>query len=171
MNSPLLFAALLLTLTGGATMAQQPNYNPNRSDSRYDRGTYNNPGPDPRYNAPEYGSGYGNQGGGRFDNDRRQDLFQVRQLDRIVNLSNRQKRDVLNIENYYDRELNLAPRNPNIQQRLMWQKNQDVISILSPAQRNRLFAFEQYRSYNQGGYASGRGNSDRDWTPPSGRRW
>ena len=116
-------------------MAQQP-YNSNRADSRYDQ-RHDAPIPDPRYNAPAYGPGYGNQGGGRYDPDRRQDLFQVRQLDRIVNLSNRQKRDLLNIENYYDRELSLAPRNPNIQQRILWQKSQDVLSILSPSQRNR----------------------------------
>jgi hypothetical protein len=164
MNSPLLFAAFLLTFTGGATLAQQPN-------SRYDRGgTYTTM--DPRYNAPSNGPGYGNQpGGSRYDYDRRQDLFQVRQLDRIVNLSGRQKRDLLNIENYYDRELSQAPRIPNIQQGMLWQKSQDVIALLSPAQRNRLFAYEQYRSYNQGGYASGRGNQDRDWSPPTGRRW
>lgn len=163
MNSPLLFAAFLLTLTGGGATAQQPN-------SRYDHvGTYTTM--DPRYNAPSTGPSYGNQSGSRYDNDRRQDLFQVRQLDRIVNLTNRQKRDLLNIENYYDRELSLASRNPNIQQRLLWQKSQDVIALLSPPQRNRLFAFEQYRSYNQGGYAAGRGNQDRDWMPPTGRRW
>lgn len=158
MNSPLLFAAFLLTVTGGATLAQQPN-------ARYDRGAYN--APDPRYNGP----GYGNQGGGRYDTDRRQDLFQLRQLDQIVDLSRRQKKDLLNIENYYDRELSQAYRNPGVQQRMLWQKSQDVIAILSPAQRNRLFAYEQYRAYNQGSYASGRGNSDRDWTPPTGRRW
>ncbi|ARK10983.1 hypothetical protein [Fibrivirga algicola] len=164
MKSPLLFAALLLAVTGSATFAQSPN-------GRYDRNPYNTPAP--RGNGPAYGQGYGNQGNGRFDYDRRQDLFQVRQLDQIVNLTNRQKRDVLKIENYYDREMSQAPRTASIQQRLLWQKNQDVISILSPAQRDRLFAFEQYRSYNQGSYASGRGNLnvDRDWTPPTGRRW
>lgn len=162
MNNPLLFAALLLAVTGGATQAQQPN-------GRYDR-TPNNT-PDPRYNRSPYDQGYGNQSGGRFNNDRRQDLFQVRQLDQIVNLTNRQKRDVLTIENYYDREIGQAPRAAGIQQRLLWQKNQDVISLLSPAQRNRLFSYEQYRAYNQGSYAFGRGNSDRDWTPPTSRRW
>lgn len=148
-------------------MAQQPDYNANRYDPRYDQRPCNTPGADPRYNGPAYG----NQGGNRYDIDRRQDLFQVRQLDRIVNLSNRQKRNVLNIENYYDRELSLAPRNPNIQQRLLWQKTQDVIAILSPAQRNRLFVYQQYRSYNQGGYSYNQGNSGRDWAPPTGRRW
>ncbi|MEZ0483250.1 hypothetical protein [Fibrella aquatica] len=158
MNSPLLFAAILLTMTGGATLAQQPN-------ARYDRGPYNTP--DPRYNN---GPGYGNQGG-RFDNDRRQDLFQLRQLDKIVDLTRRQKKDLLIVENYYDRELSQAARNPALQQRILWQKSQDVIETLSPAQRSRLFAYEQYRSYNRGAYASGRGNSNRDWTPPTGRRW
>ncbi|MEZ0542347.1 hypothetical protein [Fibrella arboris] len=158
MNSPLLFAAILVTLTGGATLAQQPN-------ARYDHTPYNNT--DPRYNGP----GYGNQGGGRYDADRRQDLFKVRELDRIVDLSRRQKKDLLTIENYYDREMSQAFRNPGAQQRILWQKSQDVLQILTPAQRNRLFAFEQYRSYNQGSYAQGRGNSDRDWSPPTGRRW
>ncbi|MBO0952071.1 hypothetical protein [Fibrella forsythiae] len=162
MNSPLFIAAILVTLTGGATVAQQPN-------ARYDRNPYNTPGPDPRYNGN--GPGYGNQGGGRYDSDRRQDLFQLRQLDQIVDLSRRQKKDLLNIENYYDRELSQAYRNPGVQQRMLWQKSQDVIAILTPAQRNRLFAYEQYRSYNQGSYASGRGNADRDWSPPTGRRW
>lgn len=162
MNSPLLIAALLLTLTGGATVAQQPN-------ARYNQNTYNTPGPDPRYNGgPSYGPGYGNQGGGRYDADRRQDLFQIRQLDQLVNLTHRQKKDLLTIENYYDRELSQAYRNPNAQQRLLWQKSQDVISVLAPAQRDRLFAYEQYRTYDRGGYAY---NQGRDWTPPTNRRW
>ena len=153
MNRHLLLAALLFIGSASATMAQQ---------SRYDY-----PVPTTRYSIP----GPGAPGPDRFDTDRRQDLFQVRQLDRIVNLTGGQKRDLLRMENYYDREMNQASRNPRVQQQLAWQKSQDVLSILSPAQRDRLFAYEQYRAYNQGGYAVNRGNSGRDWTPPTGRRW
>ena len=183
MNNSFVLTALLLAVSSGSLVAQRADYETGmarrptvlqapidvsaRAD--YGPGGYNQPG----YGNGQYGGGPGRGNGNRrgYDNDRQQDLFKVQHLDRIVNLSGRQKRDVLDIENYYDRELAQGSRYGNVSQRILWQKSQDVLSILSPRQRDRLFAYEQYRAYNRGGYGSGYDNSSRGWTPPAGRRW
>ncbi|MBO0934320.1 hypothetical protein [Fibrella aquatilis] len=125
------------------------------------------------YNQPAYPRNYGANGG----YDRRSDIFRIERLDRIVDLNGYQKRDLFRLEQYYDRQFSTAPPAPGAYQQLMWQKSQDVLSILTPIQRDRLLAFEQYRAYNGNGYGGngygngygsnyGRGNG-KAW----GRRW
>lgn len=115
-------------------------------------------------NQPGYPRSYGRDGG----YDRRSDIFRIERLDRVVDLNGYQKRDLFRLEQYYDRQFSVAAPAPGVYQRLMWQKSQDVLAILTPLQRNRLFTFEQYRAYNGNGYNNnyGRGNSN-----AGGRRW
>ncbi|MEZ0609733.1 hypothetical protein ACAW74_14540 [Fibrella sp. WM1] len=111
-----------------------------------------------------------------WGNDYREDVFRIERLDRIVNLNGGQKRELFRIEQFYDREFALAPRYPDTYRQLMWRKSQDVLAVLSPRQRDRLFSFEQYRMYggnqynNGNGYNNGYGNRG-NGQPGWGRRW
>ena len=88
----------------------------------------------------------------RFDDS--QDFYRIEQLDNIVNLSRSQKRAIKRIEDRYDR-LGLTPGGrlyPQEARRLQMQKQQEVYSVLNPAQRNVLYAYQQNRRPARGGY-------------------
>lgn len=140
------FAALAL-LTTGSVMAQR-GYN-----SGYDR----YPAPNQRtnqYPAPNQTNPY---------TDESQDWYRIERLDQIVNLSRGQKRDIKRIEDRYDRA-GLTPNGrlyPQEAQRLRFQKQQDIVSVLNPIQRDRFYAFQQQNrrgnQRNYGGYQGGYG--------------
>lgn len=132
----------LLSLTVTASMAQRQAPYANCDGPGFNRPGYGQPGY--AQQAPNWGTDY------------RQDVFRIERLDRIVNLTGRQKRALFRIEQFYDREITLNARHPEAHRRLMWQKSQDVLAVLSPLQRDRLAAFEQYRPYS--GYGNGYGN-------------
>ena len=189
MNRIQLLSAACLLLLGHLSLAQPTEYGNRRhddDDNRYSQPSgpgytsqyptngqsgYGNQYPNSQggYNQPGYPRSYGPNGG----YDRRSDIFRIERLDRMVDLNGYQKRELFGLEQYYDRQFSTTPPAPGVYKRLMWQKSQDVLAILTPIQRDRLFAFEQYRAYGGTGYSNngygnsyGRGNGNA-W----GRRW
>lgn len=125
-------AAIVALLTTGTTMAQR---------------------------GPGYGNGYGNAyptpNQQRYDDI--QDEIRVDRLDAIVDLSRKQERQLRRIEEQYDRQgLTAGSRlSPREFQRLSYQKNQEFLSVLTPVQRDRLYAFQANNrrgGYNRGSY-------------------
>ena len=122
MKKTLITLATLAVLTTGSVMAQR-GYTP--------------------YPAPVQARPY---------NDDAQDFYRIEQLDNMVNLSRHQKKEIKRIEDRYDRA-GLTPGGrlyPQEAQRLQAQKQQEVMSVLNPAQRNVLYSFQQSRRPRQG---------------------
>ncbi|SDF01917.1 hypothetical protein SAMN04487996_108213 [Dyadobacter soli] len=76
--------------------------------------------------------------------------FKINKLDEIVKLSRKQENQIKKIENKYDR---LAGRNQRYStyqgmKRLEEEKQREILSVLTPAQRQRLFAY-QHRFENR----------------------
>jgi Spy/CpxP family protein refolding chaperone len=72
------------------------------------------------------------------------DIYQINQLDNIVNLSFQQEKALNRIENQYDKLIAKANKRPfgqNVQQ-LERQKQQDMLAVLTPAQRQKLIAYQ-----------------------------
>ena len=70
--------------------------------------------------------------------------FQINKLDNIVKLTRKQENQIKKIENKYDR---LAPRNKRYHTyqgavRLEQQKQKEILSVLTPVQRQRLYAYQ-----------------------------
>ncbi|WP_234733306.1 hypothetical protein [Tellurirhabdus bombi] len=129
MKKTIIALATLALLSTGA-MAQRP----------YNSGPYRQPAPDSRY-------------------DDIQEDIRIDRLDAIVNLSRKQQRELKRIEDRYDyRELAVMQRrSPQAYNRLVRQKNQDMMLVLTPYQRQRLMDFQQSRRYDRGGYYGRRG--------------
>ncbi|CCH54126.1 hypothetical protein BN8_03270 [Fibrisoma limi BUZ 3] len=129
MKKSLMFLATLTVLTAGCAVAQ-PGYN------RYPTPAQTNPRADDAYEA-----------------------YRIDQLDNIVGLTNRQEKQLRKIENDYDRRGLTARerRNPQAFQRLQREKQQAMLAVLTPAQRQKLFAFQQGRRYDRGGIYGRRG--------------
>jgi len=71
--------------------------------------------------------------------------FKINKLDQIVKLSRKQENQIKKIENKYDR---LAGRNQRYHtyqgmKRLEEDKQREILSVLTPVQRQRLFAYQQ----------------------------
>ncbi|GAB3252755.1 hypothetical protein GCM10027347_12080 [Larkinella harenae] len=83
-----------------------------------------------------------------------QEDIRIDRLDDIVGLSRRQERELKRIENRYDyREMEAARRrNPYAYQQTLRRKNQEMMSVLTPHQRERLFAYQQQYRRNDRGY-------------------
>lgn len=115
------FATFALLTTGA--MAQRGGYNSDYGQNRY-------PGPPAQRNPHA---------------DDAQEAFRIDQLDQIVNLSHRQKKDLQRIENNYDRQaLSLdAHRNPQAFRQAEMLKRQDMLAVLNSGQRNALFNYQQ----------------------------
>jgi hypothetical protein len=157
----------------------QPGQDPYRNQQPYDDRSYRDQQPpygndrpyNGRYdNQPDYGPGRGNgryDGRGGFDYDRARTEFQIDRLDAMVGLSRFQAKQLRRLDDIYDREFARAPRRADVFQRLQQQKAQDVLSILTPLQRDRLFANQYYRQYQGGSYSRNYGNGtgwgDRRW--------
>ena len=152
MKKTIITLAAFALLTTGTVMAQR-GYN----------GGYNQyPAPAPAYPNNQYSgptSGYNqypNQANPHVDDS--QDWYRIERLDELVGLSHQQKRQLKRIEDQYDR-LGLTPGGrlyPPDAQRLQWQKQQEIMGVLSPVQRDRLYAVQQNRRDRRGNYYSRR---------------
>ncbi len=133
MKKAILSIATIALLTTGTVLAQR-SYDPNYdARNRYPNQSMQNP---------------------HYDDAR--DEYRIDRLDAIVGLTRRQERELRRIENHYDR-LGLMPGsrlNSREFQRLSWQKQQAVMDVLTPAQRDRLYSFQQN---NRRGYDRDRG--------------
>ncbi len=80
--------------------------------------------------------------------------YNINQLDNIVNLSRKQENQIKKIENQYDKIAVNNRRLQNLQsiKRLELQKQQDILSVLTPMQHQRLLAYEH-------GIKNGRNNN------------
>lgn len=70
------------------------------------------------------------------------DAYKIDQIDRIVNLSRQQQKEMKRVENSYDKLASTASarRNPAAFQQ---QKQQALLAVLTPMQRNTLIAYQQ----------------------------
>ena len=89
----------------------------------------------------QQGRAYGNKSYNQTQNDNRFEETQINKLDKIVGLSRKQENKIKKIENRYD-HLMSGRRTPNLRE-LQWKKQQDIMDVLTPAQRQRLMAFQQ----------------------------
>lgn len=72
--------------------------------------------------------------------------FQINKLDNIVKLSRKQENKIKKIENRYDRIMaNSRGRN---YKELEWEKQKEIISVLTPVQRQRWMAYQN--NHNSG---------------------
>ncbi|RAJ95737.1 hypothetical protein LX87_03485 [Larkinella arboricola] len=129
MKTTLVTLFTLAVLSTGSAMAQ-------RGYDRY---------PDSRYNSRNY------------ENQRRDDFqedIKIDRLDAIVGLSRRQEKELKRIEDRYDfREMEAARRrDPRAYEYTLRRKNQEMMSVLTPSQRERLFAYQQQYRRNDRGY-------------------
>lgn len=123
MKKTIIAAITLLTLTTCATFAQ----------GVYSRPFDNRP---PQYGGPGY------------DRDQYRDELKIERLDDIVGLSRRQEKRLHKIEDNYDRILSTSRLSPDGLRQLQIRKRQDILAVLTPAQRDRLFAYQQNNRYN-----------------------
>ncbi|MRS62007.1 hypothetical protein [Larkinella terrae] len=126
MKKALIMIAAVGLLIGGCTSQRTTTTRNDRYD-RYDRR-------DSRY--------------GRYDNPDVREIPLENKLARWENelrLTNRQKREIRNIQDRYERRgLTRDERNDRRDYReLQQQKRQDLMSVLTPSQRERLFQLEQ----------------------------
>ncbi len=76
-------------------------------------------------------------------NDDQQDELKIDRIDAIVGLSRRQERQLRRIEESYDRTMATSRLTPKGYRQLQRRKRQDVLAVLTSAQRDRLFAYQQ----------------------------
>lgn len=79
----------------------------------------------------------------RYNNDQVQDELKIDRIDAIVGLSRRQEKQLRKIENNYDQLFASARMTPDGFRQLQLRKRQDVLAVLTSAQRDRLFAYQQ----------------------------
>nr|WP_295932840.1 hypothetical protein [uncultured Dyadobacter sp.] len=70
--------------------------------------------------------------------------FRINKLDEIVKLSRKQENQIKKIENKYDRLAGNSKRYHTYQgmKKLEEEKQREILSVLTPAQRQRLFAYQ-----------------------------
>ena len=70
--------------------------------------------------------------------------IRINKLDEIVDLSRKQEKQLKKIEDHYDHLQASNRRNNSYKatQRLEVQKQQEILSVLTPAQRQRLYAYQ-----------------------------
>ena len=140
MKTTILTFVTLALLSTGTVMAQRG----------YDNDRY--PAPNSRYDNNRYNNN------DRFNNSQRNDDIQedikIDRLDAIVGLSRHQERQLKRIEDRYDyREMEAARRrDPQAYQYTLRRKNQEMMAVLTPFQRDRLFAYQQQYRRNDRGY-------------------
>lgn len=115
MKKTIAAALTVFALTTGVTMAQRG----------YSRPFDNRPTP---------------QVGPQYDRDQFQDELKIDRLDALVGLSRRQEKQLHRIEDSYDRQLATARFTPDGYRQIQLRKRQDMLAILTPAQRDRLFS-------------------------------
>jgi Zn-dependent M32 family carboxypeptidase len=79
------------------------------------------------------------------------DDYVIDNLDKIVNLSRKQKNEINQIEKRYDRMLSKGKKPLPIQtvKKLEEQKNKEIVSVLTLVQRQRLVAYQTPQKYNK----------------------
>ncbi|GAB2598540.1 hypothetical protein [Spirosoma areae] len=123
MKKTLIAAFAFLTLTTGVSLAQRV----------YSRPFDNRP--------PQYG-------GRGYDQDQNRDELKIERIDDIVGLSRRQEKQLHKIEDQYDRQMATSRLTPDGYRQLQLRKRQDMMAVLTSAQRDRLFVQQQYRPRN-----------------------
>lgn len=118
MKKTIAAALTVFALTTGVTFAQ---------------GVYSRP----YDNRPSYAPGP------RYNNDQVQDELKIDRIDAIVGLSRRQEKQLRKIENNYDQLMTRSRMTPDGYRQLQLRKRQDVLAVLTSAQRDRLFAYQQ----------------------------
>ena len=88
-------------------------------------------------NRPSYSQG------SRYNNDQVQDELKVDRIDAIVGLSRRQEKQLRRIEESYDQQMARSRMTPDGYRQIQRRKRQDVLAVLTSAQRDRLFAYQQ----------------------------
>ncbi len=71
-------------------------------------------------------------------------------LDRIVNLSRKQENEINKIEDYYNRVAKSSRKSQTLESltRLQEQKRHDILEVLTPAQRQKLNAYQYAQKNN-----------------------
>jgi Spy/CpxP family protein refolding chaperone len=138
MNKIIAAALTLLALTTGSSFAQRGNPYPNDRDYQYDDSRYRGRNDDPRR-----------------DRDQFQDELKIERLDDLVKLSRRQERELHRIEDRYDQVMNTSRMTPDGFRQLRFRKRQDMLAVLTPAQRDRLFDAQEQRYGNRRGNGYG----------------
>ena len=123
MKTTIAAALTLFTLATGATFAQ----------GAYPRPYDNRPG------QPQAQANY----------DQYQDDLKIDRLDAVVGLSRRQERDIRRIENNYDHLMTTSRLTPDGLRQLQLRKRQDILAVLTSAQRDQLFATQQNNRFNR----------------------
>ena len=87
----------------------------------------------------------------RVDNSREE--FNINKLDNIVKLSRKQENEIKKIENYYDRVAANSRQVQTLQslKRLEEQKQQDILKVLTPNQRQKLMAYQRADKFDNRG--------------------
>lgn len=88
-------------------------------------------------------------GGSRYDRDQIQDDLKIDRIDAIVGLSRRQEKQLHKIEDNYDHTMSTARLTPDGFRQLQLRKRQDMLAVLTSAQRDKLFAVQQNNRYNR----------------------
>lgn len=88
-------------------------------------------------------------GGSQYDRDQYQDEIKIDRIDAIVGLSRRQEKQLHKIEDNYDRIMQTSRMTPDGLRQLQLRKRQDMLAVLTSAQRDRLFAAQQPNRYNR----------------------
>lgn len=104
------------------------------------------------YPAPQQPR-YGNQPSGqynssRYDADQVQEQLKIDRIDAIVGLSRRQEKQLHRIEDAYDQQMTRSRMTPDAYRQFQLRKRQDMLAVLTSAQRNRLFAHQSYQRPN-----------------------
>ncbi|MGF7214510.1 Spy/CpxP family protein refolding chaperone [Spirosoma lacussanchae] len=123
MKKTIAAALTLFALTTGVTFAQRGYPQPNRG---------------PQYGGTQYNS----------NRDELQEELKIDRIDAIVGLSRRQEKQLHKIEDNYDHTMATARLTPSAYRQLQLRKRQDMLAVLTSAQRERLFAQQQYRRPN-----------------------
>ncbi|WP_159471452.1 hypothetical protein [Dyadobacter sp. 3J3] len=95
----------------------------------------------------QQGRAYGNRPVPNAQIDNRFEEFQINKLDKIVGLSRKQENKIKKIENRYDRIL-AGRRTPNMKE-VQWKKQREIMDVLTPAQRERLMAFQHGNKFDR----------------------
>ncbi|MDF7822282.1 hypothetical protein P1X15_32010 [Runella sp. MFBS21] len=87
--------------------------------------------------------------------DNKLEELSINHLDNIVKLSRKQENEIKRIENQYDRLLKGRRLSSRDIERLQNEKQKDIWSVLTPAQRERLVAYQHSRKFDRNPYRRG----------------
>lgn len=88
--------------------------------------------------------------GAQYNNDQYQDELKIDRIDALVGLTRRQEKQLRKIENNYDQLMARSRMTPDGYRQVQLRKRQDILAVLTSAQRDRLFAVQQpNRTYNR----------------------